>query len=122
MIIANGDSVKAVETKDEIVGKGPVMKKGLIDAKESRGFGVSLVTFSPGARLNPHTHTYEQILVITDGKCIVATPEQEQIVGPGTVVFFPPGEVHWHGATADSPGSHLSISKPGIQLAPQSGS
>jgi len=89
----------------------------LIDAKETGGFSVLLVTFSPGARLNFHTHTFEQILYVTEGKGIVATRKMEKIVTPGEVIFIAPGEVHWHGATKDSSFSHIAIQKPGIKLA-----
>jgi quercetin dioxygenase-like cupin family protein len=117
MIIINSDDVEAVQTQDEIVGRGPVYRKALIDAEDTGGFGILLVTFSPGARLNFHTHTFEQILYVTEGKGIVATKEMEQIVTPGTVIYIPPGEVHWHGATDDSSFSHIAIQKPGIALA-----
>ena len=111
MIVVNSDSIEAVESKDEIVRKGPVYRKPLIDAKTTGGFGVLLVAFSPGARLNFHTHTFEQILYITEGKGIVATRKEEQIVTPGTVVFIPPGEAHWHGATKDTSFTHVAIYK-----------
>ena len=117
MIVVNCDDIEAVETRDEIVGKGPVYRKGLIEAEETGGFGILLVTFSPGARLNFHTHTFEQILYVTEGKGIVATPENGQTVTPGTVILIPPGEAHWHGATEDSSFSHIAIQKPGIKLA-----
>jgi len=117
MIVVNSENIAAVETKDEIVGKGPVYRKSLIDAKDTAGFGILLVTFGPGARLNFHTHTFEQILYVTEGKGIVATPQEEQVVTPGAVIFIPPGEVHWHGATEDSSFTHIAIQKPGIKLA-----
>jgi quercetin dioxygenase-like cupin family protein len=117
MIINNIHDLESVETRDEIVGQGPVHRKTLIDAKDTGGFGVLLVTFGPGARLNFHTHTYEQILYVTEGKGIVATRSQETTVTPGTCIFIPPGEVHWHGATQDSSFSHLAIQRPGIKLA-----
>ncbi len=117
MIIVNSENIAAVETRDEIVNKGPVNRKALIDAKDTGGFGILLVTFGPGARLNFHTHTYEQILYVTEGKGIVATKQEERVVTPGAVIFIPPGEVHWHGATGDSSFSHIAIQKPGIQLA-----
>ena len=117
MIVVNVDDVKYVETKDEIVNTGPVTRKALVDAEDTGGYGILLVTFGPGARLNFHTHIYEQILYVTEGEGIVATPEEEQVVTPGTVIFIAPGEVHWHGATGDSSFSHIAIQKPGIQLA-----
>ena len=117
MIVVNSDNVEAVETSDEIVGRGPVSRKALIDAKDTGGFGVLLVTFGKGARLNFHTHTCEQILYVTEGKGILATREEEKVVTPGTVIFIPAEEVHWHGATGDSSFSHIAIQKPGIKLA-----
>jgi quercetin dioxygenase-like cupin family protein len=117
MIVVNSDNVASVATKDEIVKSGPVNRKALIDAKDAGGFGILLVTFGPGARLNFHTHTYEQILYVTEGRGIVATREEEKVVTPGTVVYIAPGEVHWHGATGDSSFSHIAIQKPGIKLA-----
>jgi quercetin dioxygenase-like cupin family protein len=117
MIVVNSENVAAVETKDEIVGKGPVQRKALIDTKDTGGFGVLLVTFGPGARLNFHAHTYEQILYVTEGRGIVATKSKEYTVTPGATVFIPPGEIHWHGATRDSSFSHIAIQKPGIKLA-----
>jgi quercetin dioxygenase-like cupin family protein len=117
MIVANSNKVAAVETADEIVHRGPVHRKALIDAKDTGGFSVLLVTFGPGARLNFHTHTFEQILYVTEGRGIVATKEKEQVVTSGEVIYIAPGEVHWHGATKDSSFSHIAIQKPGIKLA-----
>jgi quercetin dioxygenase-like cupin family protein len=117
MIIANIENMEAVETRDEIVGKGPVHRKTLIDTKDTGGFGVLLVTFGPGARLNFHAHTYEQILYVIEGKGIVATRDKEATVKPGDCIFIAPGEVHWHGAAKDSSFSHLAIQKAGIKLA-----
>jgi len=117
MIVVNSSDVDAVQTQDEIVSKGPVYRKVLIDTEDTGGHGILLVTFSPGARLNFHTHTYEQILYVTDGKGIVATKETEKIVTPGTVIYIAPGETHWHGATEDSSFSHIAIQRPGIKLA-----
>ena len=117
MIVIDSDSVVAEETKDEIVARGTVQRKSLIDSGDTRGFGVLLVTFSPGARLNFHTHEYEQILYVTSGTGVVATRDEEKIITLGTVVYIEPGEIHWHGATNDSSFSHIAIQKPGIKLA-----
>jgi quercetin dioxygenase-like cupin family protein len=113
MIIVNSNDVETTPSPagDPIVAKGPVSMKRLIDANTSGGFGVLFVTFSPGAKLNFHTHPAEQILYITDGKGIIATKDKEYTVTPGTVVFIPAGEVHWHGATKNSSFSHLALYK-----------
>ena len=117
MIVNHVNDVSEVETKDEIVKQGPVHRKELVSAKDTGGFSVLLVTFGPGAKLNFHTHTFEQILYVTEGKGIVATKQAEKIVTPGDVIFIAPGEVHWHGATRDASFSHIAIQKPGIKLA-----
>lgn len=117
MIVVNSNDVKAVPTEDEIVKSGPVQRKELVSAKDTGGFSVLLVTFGAGARLNFHTHTYEQILYVTEGKGIVADKKEEKTVTAGSVIYIAPGEVHWHGATEDSSFSHIAIQKPGIKLA-----
>ena len=69
------------------------------------------VRFAAGARNRLHTHTTEQILIITEGKGIVATKTQEHTVTPGMIVLVSPGEEHWHGATKDSEFSHIVITR-----------
>ena len=71
------------------------------------------VNFSAGARTKFHVHTNPQILVVTKGTGKVATEDEEITVTPGTVIYFPPNENHWHGATDDSEFSHISITTPG---------
>ena len=111
MIVIDSKSVEAIESTDEIVQKGPVYRNPLVGADKTGGFGVVLVTFSQGARLNFHTHECEQILYVTEGKGILATRNEEYVVTPGTVIFIPAGEDHWHGATEDSSFSHIAIYK-----------
>ena len=117
MIINNAAGVSAVETSDEIVGRGPVYRRELMSAAQTGGHGILLVTFEPGARLNFHVHDHEQILIVTEGTGIVATKDEERTVTAGDVVYIAPGENHWHGATKDSRFSHLAIQRPGIRLA-----
>ena len=75
----------------------------------ARAAGAS-VTFEPGARTAWHTHPLGQTLIITAGCGLVQReggPVEE--VRLGDVVWFPPGEKHWHGATATTGMSHLAI-------------
>jgi quercetin dioxygenase-like cupin family protein len=67
------------------------------------------VKFAKGARNKFHTHTKKQILVVTEGKGIIADRKKEYTITPGTVVIIPAGEEHWHGAAKDSAFAHLSI-------------
>ena len=68
------------------------------------------VTFEPGARTAWHTHPLGQTLIITAGFGWVQTEGgQIEEVRPGDVVWFPPGEKHWHGATPTTAMTHIAV-------------
>ena len=120
MIVVDSGSVdvKIMSPEDDpIVAKALVSGRKLLNVEEAGGWAASLTTFGAGGRLNWHTHDSEQILYVTEGRGVVATKEQEQVITPGSVVFIPAGEVHWHGATAESGMTHLNLQKAGIHLA-----
>ncbi|MGD0459124.1 MAG: cupin domain-containing protein [Terriglobia bacterium] len=75
----------------------------------ARVFGAS-VTFEPSARTAWHTHPLGQTLIVTAG-CGRAQrwggPIEE--IRPGDVVWIPPGEKHWHGATPTTAMTHIAI-------------
>jgi quercetin dioxygenase-like cupin family protein len=68
------------------------------------------VTFEPGARTAWHTHPLGQTLIVTSG-CGRAQhwggPIEE--IRPGDVVWFPPGEKHWHGAAPTTAMTQIAI-------------
>lgn len=68
------------------------------------------VTFEPGARTAWHTHPLVQTLIVTAG-CGLAQREGGPIeeIRPGDVVWFPPGEKHWHGAAPTTSMTHIAI-------------
>ena len=70
----------------------------------------SLVTFEPGARTAWHTHPLGQRLVVTSG-CgwVQCQGGSKREIRAGDVVVCPPGEKHWHGATATTAMSHIAI-------------
>jgi quercetin dioxygenase-like cupin family protein len=71
--------------------------------------GVS-VTFEPGARTAWHTHPLGQTLIVTAG-CgwVQRDGEPVEEIRPGDVIWFPPSEKHWHGATATTAMTHIAI-------------
>jgi quercetin dioxygenase-like cupin family protein len=70
----------------------------------------ALVTFEPGARTAWHTHPLGQTLLVTSGLGWVQREgEPIEEIRPGDVVWFAPGEKHWHGATATTAMSHIAI-------------
>ncbi|BBO31930.1 cupin domain-containing protein [Lacipirellula parvula] len=100
-------------------GKGPaeyftgsVRIDRLIEAPAPARVFAANVTFEPGARTAWHTHPLGQTLIITAG-CGWAQREGGPVeeIRPGDVVWFPPGEKHWHGATATTGMSHLAIAE-----------
>ena len=78
-------------------------------AEPARVVGAS-VTFEPGARTAWHTHPLGQTLVVTAG-CGWAQKSggAREEIRPGDVVWIPPGEKHWHGATETTGMTHLAI-------------
>jgi quercetin dioxygenase-like cupin family protein len=68
------------------------------------------VTFEPGARTAWHTHPLGQTLIVTAGFGWVQReggPVEE--IRPGDVVWFAPGEKHWHGATPTTAMTHIAL-------------
>ena len=74
--------------------------------------GGATVTFEPGARTAWHTHPLGQTLIVTFGSGWVQReggPIEE--IRPGDIVWFAPGEKHWHGATPTSAMTHIAIAE-----------
>lgn len=68
------------------------------------------VTFSPGARSAWHTHPLGQILIVTEGNGLVQQwGEPIREIKKGDVIWTPPDQKHWHGATANSSMTHIAI-------------
>ena len=68
------------------------------------------VAFEPGARTAWHTHPLGQTLVVTSGLGWAQRwGGQIEEIRPGDVVWFAPGEKHWHGATATTAMTHIAV-------------
>jgi len=78
-------------------------------APPARAGGAS-VTFEPGARTAWHTHPLGQTLIVTSGSGRVQRwGGPIEVIRPGDVVWFPPGEKHWHGASPSTAMTHIAI-------------
>jgi len=89
---------------------GKVRIDPLFDAEEPARVRGAHVTFEPGARTAWHTHPLGQTLIVTFGLGWAQRwggPIEE--IRPGDVVWFPPGEKHWHGATPATAMAHIAI-------------
>ena len=76
---------------------------------EARDLRLTEHTFRDGARNKLHTHTTDQILIVTAGEGIVATEHEERTVRAGDIAYIPAGERHWHGARPGTDMTHLAI-------------
>ncbi len=89
---------------------GAVRIDPLFQAPEPARIATASVTFEPGARTAWHTHPLGQTLIVTSGRGWaqrLGGPREE--LRPGDIVWFPPGEQHWHGATDITAMTHIAI-------------
>ena len=74
--------------------------------------GGATVTFEPGARTAWHTHPLGQTLIVTAGcgrvQCGGGSVEE---IRAGDIVWFEPGERHWHGASPTTAMTHIAIAE-----------
>ncbi|MBI2872688.1 MAG: cupin domain-containing protein [Chloroflexi bacterium] len=112
MQVVKLDAVKP-DTTPRPLFTGPVSRQNLVAEDVGKGIRVSMINFSKGARTHMHTHTNEQVLYVISGKGVAGTESEHHEIGPGSVVYIPAGERHYHGASDGSAMSHLSIATPG---------
>jgi quercetin dioxygenase-like cupin family protein len=89
---------------------GTVRIDPLFQPKEPARAAGNSVTFEPGARTAWHTHPLGQTLIVTAGCGRVQRwggPIEE--IRSGDVIWFPPGEKHWHGAAPTTAMTHIAI-------------
>ena len=91
---------------------GPVSMQTIVGTELSKKFRITQVNFGRGVRNKFHSHTIEQVLIVTEGKGVVATDKEQVTVRPGDVIFIPAGEKHWHGAAKGATFSHLYVMSP----------
>ncbi len=91
---------------------GRVRLDPLIEATEPARILAVSVTFEPGARTAWHTHPLGQTLIVTAG-CgwVQRVGGPVEVIRPGDVVWFAPGEKHWHGATATTGMTHIAVAE-----------
>lgn len=90
--------------------KGSVRIDPLFQPNGYRRAAAAKVTFEPGARTAWHTHPLGQTLIVISG---VGRVQREggtiEEIRPGDVVWFAPGEKHWHGASHTIAMTHIAI-------------
>ncbi len=103
------------EPSPALLFTGPVTMQTFVGPDLSKRFLIRQVHFDRGVRNKFHSHTIEQVLIVTEGKGIVATENEKITVAPGDIIFIPAGEKHWHGAAKGATFSHLYVMSPDSQ-------
>ena len=89
---------------------GTVRIDPLFEAPDPARVRGASVTFEPGARTAWHTHPLGQTLIVTSG---LGWAQREggsiEEIRPGDVIWFAPGEKHWHGASPTAAMTHVAI-------------
>ncbi len=89
---------------------GTVWQDPIIEADEPARVRALRVSFDPGARTAWHTHPLGQTLYVINGVGLMGLRnEAPQLIKAGDTVWIPPGEEHWHGASATNSMTHIAI-------------
>ena len=89
---------------------GTVWQDPIIEADEPARVRALRVSFDPGARTAWHTHPLGQTLYVISGVGLMGLRnEAPQLIKAGDTVWIPPGEEHWHGASATNSMTHIAI-------------
>jgi quercetin dioxygenase-like cupin family protein len=109
MLVHRLGSRKTIRAPDAYF-TGVVHQDPIIEAPEPANLRAVRVSFEAGARTAWHTHPLGQTIYITSGLGRVQREGGPVLeVRPGDVVFFEPGERHWHGASPDVAMVHIAM-------------
>ena len=89
---------------------GIVWQDPIIEASEPARVRALKVAFEPGARTAWHTHPLGQTLYVLSGVGLMGLRNKApQTINTGDTIWIPPGEEHWHGASATNSMTHIAI-------------
>ena len=89
---------------------GTVWQDPIIEAADPARVRALKVAFEPGARTAWHTHPLGQTLYLISGTGLIGLRNKTpQLIKSGDTVWIPPGEEHWHGASATNSMTHIAI-------------
>ncbi|MCF6121966.1 cupin domain-containing protein [Mesorhizobium sp. M7A.F.Ca.CA.001.07.2.1] len=109
-ITRNGSQASARGSADYFTGA--VRIDAPFKGSEPARVGGATVTFEPGARTAWHTHPLGQTLIVLSGAGLVQREGGPiEPILPGDIVWFAPGEKHWHGAAPTTAMSHIAVAE-----------
>lgn len=103
------------EIVDDPLFTGTVFRQTPFPDEES-DLSVNYIYFKDGVHNKMHIHSNDQILIVTEGKGIVATEDEQIYIEEGDVIHVPAGEPHWHGAASGEDFTHISITRSETKL------
>jgi len=107
-IISAGSRPTKIATSDYFTGV--VWQDPIIEAAEPARVRALKVSFEPGARTAWHTHPLGQTLYVLSGVGLVGLRNKApELIKSGDTIWIPPGEEHWHGASANNSMTHIAI-------------
>jgi quercetin dioxygenase-like cupin family protein len=113
MKVLKPQEIPAQDAASPLFTGGAVSRQPLVTPEMSNDFNLGIVHFAAGARNKMHTHSSDQVLIVTEGTGIIATETHQEIITAGDVVHVPAEEKHWHGATQHSAMSHIALTAKG---------
>jgi quercetin dioxygenase-like cupin family protein len=88
---------------------GDISFRRFLSDKDALWSRVTLVEFTDGATTLPHTHPFDQLLIVLSGDGVAEAEGKTHDIGPGDVLLIPEGEVHSHGARPGSNMAHFAV-------------
>lgn len=90
---------------------GTVSRQSPMATIEESDLTIDYIYFPKGIRNKFHSHSNGQVLIVTKGSGTIATKSNKFKVKEGDIIWIPAGELHWHGADANSDFTHISVTK-----------
>jgi quercetin dioxygenase-like cupin family protein len=113
MLVIKPDRSQAKATPSPEYFEGAVFMHHLVTRDSSAELELIAVFFERGARTIPHTHSTDQVLVVVEGRCVVADESGRRELATGECALLPANQWHWHGAAPGQSACHISVRKPG---------
>lgn len=110
-VIKPGTNLKA--TSEQVFEREGVFTEPLVTENDVEIQRLTLVRFTQGSRTRMHTHTYDQVLLATEGTGVVSIEGKDNELQAGEIIVIPRGTPHWHGARDNTPFAHINIATPG---------
>lgn len=108
MNVTSIKSIKKEKIKNPLFTNHVYLQSPFLDVEDC-DLWVSYVHFPKDTANKFHTHSTDQILIVTEGHGFVATEDKTTEVKKGDIIRIPAGQIHKHGALSKQKFTHISI-------------